>query len=192
MNDDLLYALQKDKEIILNSTLEEYKSSSLTRNPQVYGHYAGFERVFYTVKEHPDVYITKRLMYPRIHKASELFGDMVILHDGVGNANQAQRPSGYLFICDDSMNPNACITKIKESVPKLKTFKSAYVKPAFEHASYEDTGGWFCGCRSYELMTRENKVTGKDEYLVIGIDKTGIAHHWLAVINEWDIKPSQI
>lgn len=189
MNDDMLEALQKDSEIIANCTLEQYRESSLTKTPRIYGHYKRFERGFYTVKEHPHIHITKVLMYPKIHKASELFSSLVILHDGVGNDKQAPRPSGYVFICDDSTNPESCITKIKETIPKEKTFKSAYIKPAFEHASYEDTGGWFVGCRSYELMDRINAKTGKTEWLVIGIDKTGISHHWLAVINEFDLKP---
>ena len=192
MTNHMFDALKKDKEIISNCTLEEYRNSSLTKTPTVYGHYKSFENGFYTVKEHPNVDVSKVLMYPKIHKASELFTDIVVLQDGVGNDNQATRPSGYLFICDDSMNPDAAITKIKDTIPKLKAFKVAYVKPAFEHASYEDTGGWFVGCRSYELMTRHNPVTSKDEWLVIGIDRTGISNHWLAVINEWDLKPNEI
>lgn len=195
MSNDMLEALYKDREIIASATLEEYRNSSLTKIPQIYGHYKSFERGFLTVKEHPNIFLVKTLMYPTIHKASELFSDLVILHDGVGNANQASRPSGYLFISDDSLNSNtnrpSPLAKIKEAIPKQKAFKVAYVKPVFPHASYEDTGGWFVGCRSYELLTRTNAVTSKDEWLVIGTDNTGIAQHWLAVINEWDLKPHQ-
>lgn len=96
-------ALKQDKEIISNCTFEEYKNSTLTKTPKIYGDYKAFESGFYTVKEHPNIDIQKVLMYPKIHKASELFTDIVILQDGVGNANEAPRPSGYLFICDDSI-----------------------------------------------------------------------------------------
>lgn len=188
MNDDMLEALYRDKEIIRNATLEEYKNSSLTRTPFIYVDYKRFERGFYTVKEHPDVYISKTLFYPKLHKASELFSDLIVLHDGVGNAAHALRPSGYCHMWDHDVN--GPVKQITDNVPKLKAFKCAYVKPSFEHASWEDTGGWFTGVSNYQLHERENIVTGKNEWLVIGIDKTGISHHWLAVINEWDVKLS--
>lgn len=189
MTNHMIDALYKDKEIISKASLEEYKNSSLTRTPTVYGEYKSFESGFNTVKEHPGFRFDKTLMYPKIHKASELFTDVIVAHDGVGNANHAKIPSGYLFMWDHGVE--GPVRKILDDTPKLKVFKQAYVKPSFKHASWDDTGGWFVGTRSYEMHDWKNDITGKMEWLVVGIDPTGISHHWLAMINEWDIKPSQ-
>ena len=98
---DIFENMQRDKEIILNCvTIEEYKNSSLTRIPHIYSHYARFERCFWTIKEHPNVYLGKELYLPHIHKASELFSYYTIMRDGVGRDHEQKRVLGTIFISD--------------------------------------------------------------------------------------------
>lgn len=189
MSDSLYEALWRDRDIIAScDTIDQYERSSLTRNPEIYKHYAWWEKAYNTVKCHPDIHIGKTLLFPTYKKASDLFEFCYLVYDGVGNANHAPRMTNTYFISDLHCEYRP-IELIKEKHPEIKgkPFKCVYVKPNDKLINWSE-GGLCTSLGSFELAERHNPITRKTEWLVNMIDRTMIGHNWITLINEWDVK----
>lgn len=183
MQDSMFEAMKREKDLILSCTYEEYVKSPLNKTHFLYGDYVRYEAAFYTIKEHPSIDIgVKHLHLPKIHKASELFEFCYIVNDGVGNKNAAPRKPQTVFI-NDMQTKDKPLDIICASTPKRdkKHWKHVYVKVREEIAKEYH-------CESFAMFDRYNCVTDKNEWLIIMYNLNGIAHNWMAVINEWDLQ----
>lgn len=175
---DILEALQRDRHIIVNSTIDEYRASTLTKNPLIYGDYARFERVFYTIKNHPEINHTRELWFPHMTKSSELFEYFYIVNDGVGNDKMEPRIGGTNFIHCSTRYSNSPLRKQEADFVKgaNKPFVHTYARPTHEsltkHLSYS--------YGAYELFQRGNK------WLIELSDSRMMSTIWLAIISDFD------